>query len=83
MSGKRFYLVSRDLHLYFGLFLSPFVLVFAISTLFLVHSWFPGSGGQLLHGYALKSKRRGGLAALALGIAGCGWLVFGLRWAYS
>jgi len=37
----RFYLWTRDLHLYFGLFLSPFLLVFAISTLFLNHAWKP------------------------------------------
>ena len=36
--NKRFYRVSRDLHLYFGLFISPFVLVFAVSVFFLVHS---------------------------------------------
>jgi hypothetical protein len=41
--GKRFYLVTRDLHLYLGLFISPFVLVFAISVFFLVHSWIPGA----------------------------------------
>jgi hypothetical protein len=40
--SKRFYLVTRDLHLYLGLFISPFVLVFAISVFFLVHSWIPG-----------------------------------------
>ena len=34
---KRFYVVTRDLHLYVGLFLSPFVLVFAISVFYLVH----------------------------------------------
>ena len=38
--GKRFYVVTRDLHLYVGLFLSPFVLVFAISVFYLVHSRF-------------------------------------------
>jgi len=27
--SKRFYRVTRDLHLYFGLFISPFVLIFA------------------------------------------------------
>jgi hypothetical protein len=43
MSNKRFYLVTRDLHLYLGLFLSPFLLLFAISTIFLVHSWIPGT----------------------------------------
>src|SRR5882672_4653577 len=39
--NKRFYRVIRDLHLYFGLFVSPFVLVFAISVFFLVHAWLP------------------------------------------
>lgn len=38
----RFYRLIRDLHLYFGLFISPFVLVFAVSVFFLVHSWRPG-----------------------------------------
>ena len=37
----RFYVWTRDLHLYIGLFLSPFLLVFAISTLFLNHAWKP------------------------------------------
>src|SRR5215813_5132753 len=40
----RFYRIIRDLHLYFGLFISPFVLVFAISVVFLVHSWLPRIG---------------------------------------
>ena len=39
---KRFYIITRDLHLYLGLFISPFVLVFAISVIFLVHAWIPG-----------------------------------------
>jgi hypothetical protein len=34
---RRVYLVTRDLHLYFGLFVSPFVLVFAASVFYLVH----------------------------------------------
>ena len=34
---RRFYLITRDLHLYFGLFISPFILLFAISVFFLVH----------------------------------------------
>lgn len=34
---RRLYLVTRDLHLYFGLFLSPFILVFAASVFYLVH----------------------------------------------
>lgn len=37
----RYYWLIRDLHLYLGLFSSPFVLVFAISVFFLVHSWLP------------------------------------------
>ena len=37
----RFYRLIRDLHLYLGLFITPFVLVFAISVFFLVHSWLP------------------------------------------
>ena len=36
---NRFYLIVRDLHLYTGLFISPFVLVFAISVFYLVHAW--------------------------------------------
>src|SRR5882762_3825900 len=37
----RFYRLTRDLHLYLGLFISPFVLVFSISVFFLVHAWRP------------------------------------------
>ena len=40
---KQFYAVTRDLHLYFGLFISPLVLVFGISVFFLVHAWLPGT----------------------------------------
>ena len=36
---RRLYLVTRDLHLYFGLFLSPFILVFSISVFYLVHGF--------------------------------------------
>jgi hypothetical protein len=34
---RRLYLVTRDLHLYLGLFLSPFILVFSVSVFYLVH----------------------------------------------
>jgi hypothetical protein len=34
---RRFYLITRDLHLYCGLFLSPFILVFSVSVFYLVH----------------------------------------------
>lgn len=40
----RFYRITRDLDLYLGLFISPFVLVFTISVFFLVHSWLPTIG---------------------------------------
>jgi len=33
----RFYDIIRDLHLYFGLFMSPFLVVFALSTIVLNH----------------------------------------------
>src|SRR5438270_8914015 len=42
----RLYRLIRDLHLYLGLFISPFVLVFAISVFFLVHTWLPGIGSE-------------------------------------
>jgi hypothetical protein len=40
---KRFYVVTRDLHLYLGLFLSPLILLFAVSAFFLVHATIPGA----------------------------------------
>ena len=40
----RFYWLTRDLHLYLGLFSSPFVLVFSVSVFFLVHAWRPRIG---------------------------------------
>ncbi len=48
-SHKSFYVWTRDLHLYLGLFLSPFVLVFGISTLVLNHpALAPPVAGQAL-----------------------------------
>lgn len=38
---RRLYLVTRDLHLYVGLFLSPFILVFSFSVFYLVHGLAP------------------------------------------
>jgi hypothetical protein len=40
MKGQ-FYGITRDLHLYLGLFISPFVLVFQLRCFFLVHAWLP------------------------------------------
>jgi hypothetical protein len=37
----------RDLHLYTGLIISPFVLVFAVSVFFLVHHWLPKAAPNL------------------------------------
>ncbi len=37
--SKGFYLWSRDIHLYVGLFASPYVIVFALSTILLNHNW--------------------------------------------
>ena len=34
---RRLYLLTRDLHLYVGLFVSPFILVFSTSVFYLVH----------------------------------------------
>ena len=42
----RIYGVTRDLHLYLGLFISPLVLVFAVSVFFLVHASIPGASKQ-------------------------------------
>jgi len=41
---KLFYIWTRDLHLYFGLFVSPFVLLFAVSVFFLNHGRTPVNG---------------------------------------
>ncbi len=40
MNG-RLYRRARDLHLYLGLFVRPFVLALAVSVFFLVHAWLP------------------------------------------
>src|SRR5262245_17504746 len=41
-----FYRLTRDLHLYFGLFISPFVLVFSISVFYFVHARTPMPGPE-------------------------------------
>jgi hypothetical protein len=42
--SANFYRQVRDLHLYLGLIMSPFVLLFAISVFFLTHRWLPKIG---------------------------------------
>ena len=47
---KSFYVWTRNLHLYLGLFLSPFVLVFVLSTVILNHpALAPARAAQALH----------------------------------
>ena len=41
---RRFYGLVLDLHLFLGLFSTPFVLVFAVSVFLLVHAWLPQLG---------------------------------------
>jgi hypothetical protein len=41
---KQLYLLTRDLHLYAGLFISPFLLIFALSVFCLAHGWLPSPG---------------------------------------
>src|SRR5215467_2749051 len=53
----RFYLLTRDLHLYLGLFISPFVLVFSISVFFLVHSWIPKLGAETVNTRVVSDAR--------------------------
>lgn len=36
---KQYYKPVRKLHLYFGLFISPFLLIFGLSVIFLNHTW--------------------------------------------
>ncbi len=45
--AKGFYLWSRDIHLYVGLFASHYVIVFALSTILLNHNWNSTGGGEV------------------------------------
>lgn len=67
------YSAIRKLHLYAGLFVSPFVAVFAVSVFFLVHAWLPGGkpapithtvSGLNLPGNLETAKGREQIAAL-------------------
>src|ERR1041384_7862473 len=60
------YRVTRDLHLYLGLFISPFVLVFSISVFFFVHSWTPTLGSKTTQNRTVSSlKLPGDLSKLS------------------
>jgi len=39
ISIRKFYPIIRKLHLYLGLFISPYILIFALSTIMLNHNW--------------------------------------------
>jgi hypothetical protein len=56
---RRLYLILRDLHLYCGLFISPFVVLFALSVFVLVHPrgvTAPPSSSRLVRNLALPSN---------------------------
>ncbi|HYK87588.1 MAG TPA: PepSY-associated TM helix domain-containing protein [Acidobacteriota bacterium] len=55
MGSRRslFYVLTRNLHLYIGLFLSPFVLVFAVSVILLNHPGIPLGGSRALEAATL------------------------------
>ncbi len=38
-ASTSFYRWARELHLYFGLFICPFILIFAVTTIMLNHRW--------------------------------------------
>ncbi|MEJ7810240.1 MAG: PepSY-associated TM helix domain-containing protein [Gemmatimonadaceae bacterium] len=42
--GRSLYRWTRDIHLYVGLFLSPFVLLYAVSAILLNHAYLPWGG---------------------------------------
>lgn len=53
---KQYYPLLRSLHLYFGLFISPFVLIFSISVFVFNHPQFIGSSGPVTPIVELKTK---------------------------
>jgi hypothetical protein len=44
--SRRFYTLTRDLHLYLGLFITPFVLLFSVTVFFFVHAIVPKFGAE-------------------------------------
>jgi hypothetical protein len=44
--ARRLYTITRDLHLYVGLFISPFVLLFSVTVFFFVHAIAPKFGPE-------------------------------------
>jgi len=62
---RRLYLITRDLHLYLGMFISPFVLAFSLSVIFLVHGWVPVATPKPAVRTVTGLSLPGGLEALA------------------
>ena len=46
MAGRNFNYWTRTLHLYLGLFLSPFILIFALSAIVIAHAAMPWGGAE-------------------------------------
>lgn len=44
--SRRLYTITRDLHLYLGLFITPFVLLFSVTVFFFVHAIAPKFGAE-------------------------------------
>lgn len=61
----RFYRLTRDLHLYFGLFISPFVLVFSFSVFFFVHAWIPKFAPETANTRVVSAPLPAGLQKLS------------------
>src|SRR5438067_2425241 len=53
---KRYYPSVRSLHLYVGLFLSPFILIFCISILALNHAGWLNRNNPVLHKPVTKTR---------------------------
>ncbi len=51
---KKFYVCTRDLHLYAGLFLAPFILVFAVTAVFFNHPGLMNGGTPLVEKRAMS-----------------------------
>ncbi len=62
----RLYSLTRDLHSYVGMFLSPFVLVFAASVVLLNHPGLPLGGSDRTHTWTAKFNLPPGMESMDL-----------------
>lgn len=65
ISISSIYRWMRELHLYFGLFIGPFILIYAISTIMFNHAWKP-AGEEKIHREKLSIQIPEGLEGLTL-----------------